>query len=138
MMPTLSLFLSIFFNHPSKGVVLVIMIAYREKKCYHILAAKCQFLRGGKAWRFIREARRPPEDVRILFECQLQSTFGCETVVHPHVHEQFEVLYCRKGGFELFSGGALTPFGPGDMVLIDPTRSTTRAPAPRGKTSTRS
>lgn len=67
-----------------------------------------------------REARRPPEDVENLFECQLQSTFGCETVVHPHVHEQFEVLYCRKGGFELFSGGALTPFGPGDMVLIDP------------------
>lgn len=67
-----------------------------------------------------REARRPPEDVENLFECQLQSTFGCETVVHPHVHEQFEVLYCRKGGFELFSSGALTPFGPGDMVLIDP------------------
>ena len=42
-----------------------------------------------------REARRPPEDVENLFECQLQSTFGCETVVHPHVHEQFEVLYCR-------------------------------------------
>ena len=67
-----------------------------------------------------REARRPPEDVENLFECQLQPTFGCETVVRPHVHEQFEVLYCRKGRYELFAGGALYPFGPGDMVLIDP------------------
>ena len=30
--------------------------------------------------------------------------------------QQFEVLYCRKGGFELFSAGALRPR---DMV-IDP------------------
>lgn len=78
---------------------------------------------------YYREERRPPEDVESLFECQLQTTTGCDTVVHPHVHEHFEVLYCVEGSFELYAGGALYPFGVGDMVLIDPneihhTRST--------------
>lgn len=78
---------------------------------------------------YYREERRPPQDVENLFECQLQLTDGCDTVVHPHVHDYFEALYCIKGGYELRVGGARYPFSVGDMVLIDPnevhqTRST--------------
>lgn len=79
---------------------------------------------------YYREERRPPQDAESLFECDLQSSMGRETVVYPHVHDYFEALYCLSGGYELYVSGAEHPFSAGDLVLIDPnevhhTRSST-------------
>ena len=69
---------------------------------------------------YYREERRPPQDAESLFECDLQSSMGRETVVYPHVHDYFEALYCLSGGYELYVSGAEHPFSAGDLVLIDP------------------
>ena len=42
---------------------------------------------------YYREERRPPQDAESLFECDLQSSMGRETVVYPHVHDYFEAVY---------------------------------------------
>ncbi len=67
-----------------------------------------------------RESRKPLGSVEYLYECYLQTTHGRTTVVQPHIHESFEILYCVQGGFRLTLGGREYSLRVGDLALVDP------------------
>lgn len=67
-----------------------------------------------------RESRKPLGSVEYLYECYLQTTHGRTTVVQPHIHDSFEILYCMRGAFRLTLGGREYPLQVGDLALVDP------------------
>ena len=67
-----------------------------------------------------RESRKPLGSIEYLYECYLQTTHGRTTVVQPHIHDSFEILYCVQGGFHLTLGGREYPLQVGDLALVDP------------------
>jgi len=67
-----------------------------------------------------KEERQPRGNIRSIYDCSVQETFGSATVVLPHIHEYFEILYCQAGAYQLTLGDAPYSLRPGDMAIIQP------------------
>lgn len=69
---------------------------------------------------FYREERVPRGNIRYIYDCSVQTKFGKAPVVEPHIHEYFEILYCKAGAYTLTLNEKPYNLYPGDMALIDP------------------
>ncbi len=69
---------------------------------------------------FYREERLPRGNIRYIYDCSVQKTMGEAPVVAPHIHEFFEILYCKSGAYTLMLNEKPYELYPGDMALIDP------------------
>ena len=66
------------------------------------------------------EERNPSKGLDGIFECEIQRTVGIRDVVHAHIHDHFELLYCTGGCFEIILENQTMILANGDLILIRP------------------
>lgn len=71
--------------------------------------------------RFYKEERQPRGNIRYVYDCSVQEKRGMATVAPPHIHEYFEILYCKAGAYALTLNDVPYSLRPGDMAIILPT-----------------
>ena len=78
------------------------------------------FLQAMKMTRYYREERVPRGNIRYTYDCSVQKMVGKASVVEPHIHEFYEILYCQSGAYTLMVNEKPYELRPGDMAIVDP------------------
>lgn len=79
------------------------------------------------------ESRKPLGSIEYLFECTYQRFERPMQIAQRHIHDHFELLYCKKGSFTAVLNDVGHHMEVGDMVLVDPWEvHSTQALAPGG------
>ena len=77
------------------------------------------------------EKYNPTKDLGGLCECFVQESTGERVAAEMHMHQSFELLYCRQGCFEVTADQHTCLLEPGGAVLIHPMKAhTTRSVHP--------
>ena len=85
-----------------------------------LLSQNIIFLQVMIVLQYYREERVPRGNIGYTYDCSVQKTVGRASVAAPHIHEFYEILYCKSGAYTLMLNEKTFELRPGDMAIIDP------------------